>query len=178
MAGRQRKKKMAGLPTVVDPADGLPVVDGGDLPILTPAQFEFVGLIAGGMPRLHAYRKAYPDAKVGDNWVHAQAARLCKRDEIKQWLSALNEARLVTYLGSANQYVAECRGLMEEAKKSGNFNAVIRAQELIGKAEGHFERSFVSVEQKEDGDLVKRAEIAMGPNAAQWVRDQLGISDE
>jgi hypothetical protein len=118
---------------LTDPED-LP----GDLPELTDRQMRFVESILAGKTASDAYRAAYDCSKSQDNTVWVNASKLRSDANVALWLSAARKAGLGRAAVTLEGHICELERLREIAIDSGNVGAAVQAEQLRGKASGHY----------------------------------------
>lgn len=156
----------------------IPKINPELLPILDEYEMAFVLNVCRGMTMKAAYLDAYAKARhVGGHKTNSstKAHLLSLRPNVAAWMSAMREAQAYVFIQTAEQYAAEVRAVMEQCRRIGDMRGAVKALELLGRTEGHFDKTMVSVEQTEDGDLIKRIEVQLGPNAAAAAKKRLGL---
>jgi hypothetical protein len=155
------------------------IIGDDTMPTISDRELEFVSGMVQGLSAIKAFERAFPEfyeEGMKQSAKYWRIAHIKSKPEVKAWENKMKEAQLAHFLGTAEQYAAECRAMMVKAEKADNLNAAVRALELVGKAEGHFERNVISLEKKEDGDLIQRIELSMGPKMAEAAKKRLGIA--
>lgn len=111
---------------------------GDDLPELTERQRNFVECILAGKTASDAYRASYDCSNSADRTIWTEASKLRNNPDVAQWLSAARKAGLGNAKVTLEGHVAELERLREIAIDSGNVGAAVQAEQLRGKASGHY----------------------------------------
>jgi len=117
--------------------DGIEIDEEG-LPELTPQRRDFTFLMLQGKSASDAYRAAFNCTNSTDRTIWAEASRLKNNPEIAAWLSAARKAGLGSAKVTLEGHVSELERLREIAIDSGNVGAAVQAEQLRGKASGHY----------------------------------------
>lgn len=118
-----------------------------DLPDLTDKQMRFCeGILAGKTQRV-AYRAAYDCTTMGDSAVDCEASRLRHHPKIALWLDAARMDTLETHECTFDGHMEELNRLKGIAIRTGNVGAAVQAEQLRGKAAGHYVEQFADVTQ-------------------------------
>lgn len=118
---------------------------GADLPDLTDNQRKFVEGILAGKTASDAYRGAYDCSNSRDASIWAAASAMRANTNVAIWLAAARKAGLGHTVVTLSGHIAELERLREIAIESGNVGAAVQAEQLRGKAQGHYvERLEVS----------------------------------
>ena len=115
-----------------------PIKAGADLPDLTEQQMEYVKGLLGGKGLAESYRAAYDCSKMSPNAVWVEASRLRHHPKISLWLSAARQAHLGSGTVTLESHIRELERLKEIAIATGNVGAAVQAEQLRGKAQGHY----------------------------------------
>ena len=122
-----------------------PIEAGADLPDITDQQRRFVEGILSGKTSSDAYRAAYDCSNSLCSTVWAEASRLRSDYKVAAWLAAARKAGLGHTVVTLAGHIAELERLREIALDTGNVGAAVQAEQLRGKAQGHYvERLEVS----------------------------------
>lgn len=113
-----------------------------DLPELTAQQDKFVQGILSGKSASDAYRAAYDCSQSQDSTVWAEASRLRGDHKVSAWLSAARKAGLGRAAVTLEGHISELERLREIAIDSGNVGAAVQAEQLRGKASGHYSENI------------------------------------
>ncbi len=145
-----------------------------ELPDLTEQQMRFVEGILAGNKITDAYRAAYDCSNMQQSTIWAAASRLRSHCKIGAWISAARIAGLGTATASLADHMAELARLREIAERTGNIGAAVQAEQLRGKAMGHYtEHVDVKVTNIED-ELREIAKIS--PELAKAYADEKGVT--
>lgn len=112
--------------------------DGEELPDLTDQQMHFVECLLAGKSASDAYRAAYNTQNCTNRTIWAAASRLRADCNVATWLSAARKAGLGRAAVTLEGHVAELERLREIALETGNVGAAVQAEQLRGKASGHY----------------------------------------
>lgn len=122
-----------------------PIEAGAELPELTDHQRKFVEGILAGKTASDAYRCAYDCSNSKDTSIWSRASELRADSKVEVWLSAARKAGLGHTVVTLQGHIAELERLREIALETGNVGAAVQAEQLRGKAQGHYvERLEVS----------------------------------
>ena len=144
-----------------------------DLPDLTEQQLRFVEGILAGKSGTDAYRAAYDCSNMQQSTIWAAASRLRNNCKVSAWISAGRIAGLGTAAASLDNHLAELARLREIAERTGNIGAAVQAEQLRGKAMGHYtEKLDVTVSDIAD-EIKELAKIS--PELAKAYADEKGI---
>jgi hypothetical protein len=159
---------------ITEPDDQSPdAVDAAELPDLTDQQMAFVQGILAGKSGADAYRAAYQCDRMSQRTIHAEASRLRNNRHVAAWLAAGRKAHLGKAGITLDEHIKRLDELIQIALDSGNVGAAVQAEQLIGKALGHYVERYADV----TADPVKTlAEIAeTSPELAAALARQHGI---
>jgi hypothetical protein len=142
------------------------------LPELTPQQLEFVNGLLAGKTASDAYRAAYDCSQMQASTVWANASKLRTHTKVATWLRAARVAHLGSATLTLETHLRELERLRELALKTGNIGAAVQAEQLRGKAAGHYVEQYADVSHdpiatldelaKHDPDLARRLADAHG----------------
>lgn len=113
-----------------------------ELPDLTDNQRKFVEGLLGGKSASDAYRAAYDTSNCADSTVWAEASRLRADHKVAAWLSAARKAGLGRATVTLEGHISELERLREIAIDTGNVGAAVQAEQLRGKASGHYSENI------------------------------------
>lgn len=113
-----------------------------DLPELTENQMMFVKGILDGKSGSDAYRGAYDCTNSKPETIWASASRLRHDAKVEAWLEAAKEAELASAKRTLDQHIQRLDRLQAIALRTGNVGAAVQAEQLIGKASGHYTESL------------------------------------
>lgn len=122
--------------------DGL---DASQLPELTAQQMGFVRGILDGKSASDAYRQAYDCSEMQNNSIWVAASRLRSDANVALWLAASRKACLGTANVTLDGHLQELERLKEIALDTGNVGAAVQAEQLRGKAAGHYVERFEDI---------------------------------
>ncbi len=109
-----------------------------ELPDLTEQQMRFVEGILSGKSGTDAYRAAYDCSNMQPSTIWAAASRLRNNCKVSAWISAGRIAGLGTAAATLDNHLHELARLREIAERTGNIGAAVQAEQLRGKAMGHY----------------------------------------
>lgn len=113
---------------------------------LTIAEADFIAAYLSLKPPsgAEAYRRLHPNAN--DETAKREAKRFLARPHVAAFLAKLQAKALDDAGCTFAQHLRDLRGLRDAATRLGEFSVAIRAEELRGRASGHYvERSRVDV---------------------------------
>lgn len=146
----------------------------GELPELTPQQFGFVEGLLAGKTAADAYRGAYDCRNMQARSIWVEASRLRSHPEIALWLSAARQAHLSQAVVTKEAHLRELDRLKELALLAGNVGAAVQAEQLRGKAAGHYVEQYADVTIDPSRTLQEIA--ALSPELAAALAKQHGLS--
>lgn len=146
---------------------------GADLPELTPQQQKFVEGLLGGLTASDAYRAAYDCSNSQNNTIWARASALNADSRVQVWLSAARQAHLGSGKVTLDNHIRELERLKEIAIKTGNVGAAVQAEQLRGKAQGHYVEKL-EVHATDPLDTLRQI-AALSPELAAQLARQQGI---
>src|SRR6185437_15369196 len=141
-----------------------------DLPDLTPQQRKFVEGILAGKTATDAYREAYDCSGSQNNTIWANASRLRADSNVAAWLYQARTAGLGHATVTLQGHVAELERLREIALKTGNVGAAVQAEQLRGKATGHYTENL-NIVTSDPLDMIKEIAVLSPALAAQLAKD-------
>ena len=122
-----------------------PIEAGAELPDISEYQQRFVEGILAGKTASDAYRSAYDCSNTTDRSIWALASRAMADIKVQAWVAAGRKAYLGNTVVTLSGHIAELERLRELALGAGNHGAAVQAEQLRGKAQGHYvERLEVS----------------------------------
>lgn len=157
---------------ITEPLD-LP--DAASLPELTAQQLAFVKGILDGKNNSDAYRAAYDCSNMQPPTIWARASELRGNSGVAVWISHARIACAGSATVTLEGHLSELERLKELAIATGNLGAAVQAEQLRGKATGHY------VEQIRDltdyDPLVTLEQLAQhSPALAKQLADENGIA--
>lgn len=141
-----------------------------DLPALTEQQNKFVEGILSGKTASDAYRSAYDCSNSQDNTVWVNASRLRSDANVSLWLSAARKAGLGRAVVTLEGHVNELERLREIALDTGNVGAAVQAEQLRGKASGHYTDNIRLIDE-DPAEMLKQIASLSPALAAQLAKD-------
>lgn len=148
-------------------------VPAEDLPTLTAQQLDFVKELLSGKNASDAYRAAYDCSNMLPNTIWCEASKLRNCPKVSQWVSAAKKAHLGASTLSLENHLRELERLKEAALESGNHGAAIQAEQLRGKASGHYVDQIRDLTFDPHDTLAQIAELS--PELAKILANQEGI---
>lgn len=144
---------------------------GADLADLTSQQTKFVSGILEGKSAAEAYRAAYDCSNMLPSTIWGAASRLRNDALICAWIYQSRIAGLGATSLTLVNHIAELERLRELALSAGNHGAAVQAEQLRGKAQGHYtERLEISTKSDPLDELRLIAQTSPA-FAAQLARD-------
>lgn len=116
-----------------------------ELPQLTDKQMKFCEGILSGLSQSAAYRQAYDCQNMSDNAIWCEASRLRHDSKVALWLDAARSDTLKTHECTFDGHLSELERLKGIAIRTGNIGAAVQAEQLRGKAAGHYVEQFADV---------------------------------
>jgi hypothetical protein len=147
-----------------------------DLPELTPQQMDFVRHLLDGKTASDAYRAAYSAENMVANSIWCEASKLRHNSNVAQWLAAARTANLGSAKVTLEGHVAELERLREIALSTGNIGAAVQAEQLRGKAAGHYVEQVRDVTDKDPMEMLDRLALEIGPEAVRKLAEDEGIA--
>ena len=149
--------------------------DFSDLPEITGQQLAFVKGILEGKTASDAYRGGYDTSKMKPETIWAAASRLRSDSKVSAWLDASRVAELGHSTVTLEQHIKRLDALKSIAVKTGNVGAAVQAEQLIGKAMGHYVERFEDVTRSDPSEVLR--ELAkLSPEVARALAAQHGIT--
>ena len=99
---------------------------------------QFVEGILAGLSASDAYRAAYNVANSKPETIWCNASKLRHDTNVAQWLEAARTAGLERSQVALDSHLSELSRLKELAIQTGNLGAAVQAEQLRGKASGHY----------------------------------------
>lgn len=141
-----------------------------DLPDLTPQQRKFVEGILANKSASEAYRCAYDAENMKDTSIWTEASRVRNNASVSLWISAARKAGLWQPKVSLDQHLSRLDRLEELCIVSGNMGAAVQAEQLIGKASGHYTENL-NIMASDPLDMLKEIASLSPALAAQLAKD-------
>lgn len=154
--------------------DPIEVDDGDGLPDLTANQTAFVHHILAGKTASDAYRAAYDCSGMASNSIWVEASRVRSSPNVSLWLAQARKAGLSSAICTLGDHVAELQRLKELALESGNVGAAVQAEQLRGKAAGHYVEQFRELKDQDPAETLKEI-AALSPDLARQLAKQADI---
>lgn len=148
----------------------------GDLPELTDQQQNFVRAILEGKTASDAYRSAYDTENMQPNSIWVAASRLRSNANVALWLTAARTANLGSAKVTLEGHLQELERLREIALGTGNVGAAVQAEQLRGKAAGHYVDKIEDVTRDNDPVSTLKEIHAVSPDLAKQLAAQHGIA--
>lgn len=145
-----------------------------DLPDLTEQQMRFVELILSGKAITESYKIAYDCSAMQQNTIWAAASRLRSHYKISAWISAARIAGLGTATVTLADHISELARLREVAERTGNIGAAVQAEQLRGKAMGHYTERLEVTHTDIADELKELAKVS--PELAKAYADEKGVT--
>lgn len=146
-------------------------LESADLPELTEQQRQFVRGLLDGKSAADAYRAAYSAENMGQNSIWVEASRLRSHPSISLWISAARRAELGHTRITLEQHIGRLDELRQIAIETGNVGAAVQAEQLIGKAQGHYTERY-DIQTHDPADLLKQIAQLSPALAAQLAKDE------
>ena len=148
-----------------------------DLPEITGQQLAFVKGILEGKNASDAYRGGYDTSNMKPETIWAAASRLRSDSKVSAWLDASRMAELGHSTVSLEQHIKRLDALKSIAVKTGNVGAAVQAEQLIGKAMGHYVERFEDITRSDPSEVLKNL-AAQSPAAARGMLIELAVTNE
>lgn len=154
--------------------------DKKGLPDLTPQEMEFINYLmfdsTVGGDASKAYRLAFPDRSHNPTTVWSEASKLKNSHKVRTWIESIKLAQMDRLEDTREQYIADIKADIEEAKKAGNYGAAATLRVALGKVEGHHVERSETVTRKIDYANVLQALAPHLPKEAlEGFKAKLGI---
>ncbi len=147
----------------------------GDLPELTAQQTKFVEGLLKGMSASDAYRAAYDTENSAPNTIWSSASRLRSDPKVASWLAQARKNGLGAATVSLEGHLQELERLKAIAIETGNVGAAVQAEQLRGKAAGHYVEKHQDVGQSTDVTRTLKDIAELNPDLAAQLAAQHGI---
>lgn len=157
---------------ITEPDEAL---NDGSLPELTAKQQDFVFGLLRGMHTVDAYRAAYDTANMGTNTIQVAACQLKSHYKIAIWLSAARKAGLGHAKVTIESHLSELERLKELAVGSGNLGAAVQAEQLRGKAAGHYVEQIRDLSEHDPLQTLHQLAV-FAPELAKKLAEENGIA--
>lgn len=115
------------------------------LPDLTDMQLKFCEGILAGLTQRKAYRAAYGSGSMSVGAIDVEASRLRHHPKIALWLDAARSDTLKSHACTLDGHMSELERLKSIAIRTGNIGAAVQAEQLRGKAAGHYVEQYADV---------------------------------
>lgn len=146
-----------------------------DLPDLTDQQARFVEGLLKGMSASDAYRSAYDTANMQPSSIWVAASRLKDNANVALWLAQARKNGLGAATVSLEGHLQELERLKAIAIETGNVGAAVQAEQLRGKAAGHYVEKHQDVGQSTDVTSTLKDIEKINPDLAAQLAAQHGI---
>lgn len=146
-----------------------------DLPDLNERQSKFVEAVLRGMNSTEAYRTAYDTDGMAPNTIWSAASRLRSDAKVSLWISAARKNGLGTASLTLDSHLQELERLKAIAIETGNVGAAVQAEQLRGKAAGHYVEKHQDVSNITDPVQTLREIAKESPELAASLASQHGI---
>ena len=144
---------------------------GADLPDLTAQQMKFVEGILCGKNATDAYRAAYDCSNMVPNSIWCAASKLRSDANVSQWITQSRIAGLGATSLTLTNHIAELERLRELALGAGNHGAAVQAEQLRGKAQGHYTERLEITNKHDPLEELRQIAQTSPAFAAQLARD-------
>lgn len=131
-----------------------------ELPEITHQQLEFVRHYISGMTATDAYKKSYDCTNMLATTIWSAASRLRHDSKVSVWIAAARKANLGACSVTLEQHIAELERLKEIALETGNVGAAVQAEQLRGKAQGHYTERVEVTQQDPLATLRQIAQVS------------------
>lgn len=153
------------------------ITDIDDLPEdigdLNDEQEAFVKGILEGKTGADAYRAAY-GSNIKPNSIYAAASRLLADPRVQLRISIARKAHLGTAVITHHMHIRRLEELRQIAVETGNIGAAVQAEQLIGKASGHYIERIEDVTKADPLEAVREM-LKIDPDEAQKLANELGL---
>lgn len=121
-----------------------------ELPEITAQQTKFVEGLLKGMTASDAYRAAYDTEHMQASSIWVEASRLKSNPNVSLWLAEARKNGMGTSKLTLDSHLQELERLKAIAIETGNVGAAVQAEQLRGKAAGHYVEKHQDVSQITD----------------------------
>lgn len=142
-----------------------------ELSELTPKQMKFVEGILSGKSSTDAYRAAYDCSRSAASTVWPNACRLRSDSKVSAMLVAARKAGLGNAKLTLERHISELERLREIALESGNVGAAVQAEQLRGKASGHYIERYSDVTESDPMNVLHELHKTSPTLAAQLAKE-------
>jgi hypothetical protein len=140
---------------------------------LTAKQWKFCEGVLVGLSLSDAYRAAYDAQNMSAPAIHCEASRLRNDPRVALWLDAVQSEHVGDTLAD---HLKELNRLKAIAIRTGNVGAAVLAEQLRGKARGHYVEQYADVSYDPIATLNELAQH--DPELARQLADAHGITWE
>jgi len=123
---------------ITDKSGDFELPEGAELPELTPQQAKFVEQILSGSGVKAAYKAAYNCSAMSDPAIRVEASRLRHHPNVALTIHQARLAAAGAGKVTLEAHIDELERLKEIALSTGNVGAAVQAEQLRGKAMGHY----------------------------------------
>jgi len=159
---------------ITAPDNNAVIDDQDDLPELTQQQYAFVAAVLSGKSGADAYRTAYDCTSMSPNAVWVEASRARSHPKISLWLAQARKAGLGAAVVTLQGHIQELERLREVALETGNVGAAVQAEQLRGKASGHYVERYADVTETDPMRALEEID-KLNPTLASELAKQHGI---
>ena len=150
--------------------------DTGNLPVLTPQQFDYVWNRCQSKTALQSLRAAYDTSNSSPATQYVDAARMESNPKIRLWLDECRRQGLVDQRTDREQHSSMLAYIRNRALDAGKYSAATTAEYYRGRAE----RLYVDVLEIRQGELdvpklLKSIEFLLGADQALIAAGKLGV---
>lgn len=156
--------------------DGNAMPDASGLPELTGQQMAFVRLILEGKNATDAYRMSYDVSTMQTETIWVAASKLRNDDKVSIWIAAARTACLGSATVTLSGHLQELERLKEIAVATGNVGAAVQAEQLRGKASGHYVERFEDLTAISDPMATLDQLAMLSPDIARKLADDHGVA--
>ena len=147
--------------------------DFSELPDLTDSQLKFCIGIIEGKTATEAWMAAYDASNMKKNSIYVEASRALDHPKISLWIARARKAEMGSARRSLAQHIQRLDRLEQIALETGNVGAAVQAEQLIGKAEGHYVDQVRDVTA--DPMQLIREIATISPQMAQQLAEENGV---
>lgn len=144
------------------------------LPDLTDKQMKFCEGILSGKSQRQSYLAAYDCKNMSDVSVDVVASRLRHDVKIALWLDAARSDKMKDHACTYDNHLEELERLKSIAIRTGNVGAAVQAEQLRGKAAGHYVEQHRDVTELDPLKTLKDI-AAINPDLAKKLAESEGI---